>query len=188
MPASSVAIWPRATISWKRSATWTPIPTIEFLTCKRSFRRPEVAQWYQKELLFTPSDFNTMKDNVDQAVANLTARKDKSLFLDANVTAALVAEDTAGYEIPNRRPSRMPWPALRLQFLVPSAVGKRARAIFKPMSKLCNASWKRRRKGCKHLSWIRRALMERLRDSQRSRTQWLRSKLFRVAPIFRLLD
>jgi peptidoglycan hydrolase-like protein with peptidoglycan-binding domain len=33
-----------------------------------------------------------MKDNVDQAVAVLTARKDKGLFLDANVAAALGAE------------------------------------------------------------------------------------------------
>ena len=34
-----------------------------------------------------------MKDNVDQAVSILTARKDKGLFLDANVSAALGAED-----------------------------------------------------------------------------------------------
>jgi hypothetical protein len=35
--------------------------------------------------------------------------------------------------------------------------------------------------GCKHLSWIRRGLMERLRGSQRSRTQWLRSRLLSEA-------
>jgi hypothetical protein len=34
-----------------------------------------------------------MKDNVDQAVGILTARKDKGLFLDANVSPALGAED-----------------------------------------------------------------------------------------------
>jgi hypothetical protein len=33
-----------------------------------------------------------MKDNVDAAVSILTARKDKGLFLDANVSAALGAE------------------------------------------------------------------------------------------------
>jgi peptidoglycan hydrolase-like protein with peptidoglycan-binding domain len=48
-------------------------------------------QWYQTELLFTSADFKTMKDNVDQAVAILTARKDNGLFLDANVGAALGA-------------------------------------------------------------------------------------------------
>ena len=158
------------------------------LDLQKELQKPEVAQWYQTELLFTAADFNTMKNNVDQAEAILTARKDKGLFLDANVSRRSRRRRSSRIESPNRRPSRMPWSALRLHFLVPSAVGKRARAIFKPMSKLCNASWKRRRKGCKDLSWIRRALMERLRDSQRSRTQWLRSKLFRVAPIFRLLD
>ena len=63
------------------------------LDLQKELQKPEVAQWYQTEILFTPGDFKTMKDNVDQAVAILTARKDKGLFLDANVGAALGAED-----------------------------------------------------------------------------------------------
>jgi hypothetical protein len=63
------------------------------LDLQKELQKPEVAQWYQTEILFTLADFNTIKDNADQAVAILTARKDKGLFLDANVTAALVAED-----------------------------------------------------------------------------------------------
>jgi hypothetical protein len=63
------------------------------LDFQKELQKPEVAQWYQEEILFTPTNFKTMKDNVDQAVAILTARKDKSLFLDANVSAALGAED-----------------------------------------------------------------------------------------------
>jgi len=43
--------------------------------------------------LFKATDFNTMKNNVDQAVGILTARKDKGLFLDANVSAVLGTED-----------------------------------------------------------------------------------------------
>ena len=62
------------------------------LDLQKELQKPEVAQWYQTEILFTPADFNTMKDNVDQAVAILTARKDKGLFLDANVAAALASE------------------------------------------------------------------------------------------------
>jgi hypothetical protein len=62
------------------------------LDLQKELQKPEVAQWYQAELFFTPADFKTMKDNVDQAVGILTARKDKSLFLDANVSAALGAE------------------------------------------------------------------------------------------------
>src|SRR5215813_13051459 len=61
------------------------------LDLQKELEKPEVAQWYQTEILFTPADFKTVKDNVDQAVAILTARKDKGLFLDANVAAALVA-------------------------------------------------------------------------------------------------
>jgi peptidoglycan hydrolase-like protein with peptidoglycan-binding domain len=64
------------------------------LNLQKEVQKPEVAQWYQTEILFTLADFNTIKDNVDQAVAILTARKDKGLFLDANVTAALVAAGT----------------------------------------------------------------------------------------------
>jgi hypothetical protein len=62
------------------------------LNLQKELQKPEVAQWYQTEILFTLADFNTIKDNVDQAVAILTARKDQGLFLDANVTAALEAE------------------------------------------------------------------------------------------------
>ena len=64
------------------------------LNLQKELQKSEVAQWYQTEILFTLVDFNTIKDNVDQAVAILTARKDKGLFLDANVTAALVAAGT----------------------------------------------------------------------------------------------
>jgi hypothetical protein len=63
------------------------------LDLQKELQKPEVAQWYQTELLFTSADFKTMKDNVDQAVAILTARKDNGLFLDANVAAALGAGD-----------------------------------------------------------------------------------------------
>ncbi|HEU0274263.1 MAG TPA: peptidoglycan-binding domain-containing protein [Candidatus Udaeobacter sp.] len=61
------------------------------LDLQNELQKPEVAQWYQTEILFTAADFKTIKDNVDQAVATLTARKGNGLFLDANLTAALVA-------------------------------------------------------------------------------------------------
>jgi hypothetical protein len=63
------------------------------LDLQKELQKPEVSQWFQTELLFTPSDFKTMKDNVDQAVGILSSRKDKSLFLDASVSAALGAQD-----------------------------------------------------------------------------------------------
>jgi hypothetical protein len=63
------------------------------LVLQKELQKPEVAQWYQTELLFTPADFKTVKDNVDQAVGILSPRKDKSLFLDASVSAALGAQD-----------------------------------------------------------------------------------------------
>ena len=63
------------------------------LDLQTELQKPEVAQWYQTELLFKATDFNTMKNDVDQAVGILTARKDKGLFLDANVSAVLGAED-----------------------------------------------------------------------------------------------
>ncbi len=63
------------------------------LDLQKELQKSEVAQWYQTEILCSSADFKTMKDNVDQAVAILTARKDKGLFLDANVTAALEAKD-----------------------------------------------------------------------------------------------
>jgi hypothetical protein len=62
------------------------------LDLQRELQKPEVAQWYQTELLFTASDFNTVRNNVDQAVAILSSRKDKGLFLDANVSVALGAQ------------------------------------------------------------------------------------------------
>jgi hypothetical protein len=63
------------------------------LDLQKELQKPEVAQWYQTELLFTVGDFNTMRNNVDQAVAILSSREDKGLFLDANVNVALGAED-----------------------------------------------------------------------------------------------
>lgn len=62
------------------------------LDLQKELQKSEVADWFQTELLFTPADFKTVKDNVDQAVAILSSRKDKSLFLDANLSAALGAE------------------------------------------------------------------------------------------------
>src|SRR5262249_39256050 len=59
------------------------------LEFQKELQKPEVSQWYQTELLFTAADFNTMKNNVDQAVGVLSGRKDNGLFLDANVKAAL---------------------------------------------------------------------------------------------------
>ena len=64
------------------------------LDLQRELQKPEVAQWYQTELLFTPSDFKTVKDNVDQSVSILGPRKGKTLFLDASVSEALGAKDT----------------------------------------------------------------------------------------------
>jgi peptidoglycan hydrolase-like protein with peptidoglycan-binding domain len=63
------------------------------LDLQKELQKPEVAQWYQTELLFSQADFDTMRNNVDQAVGILSSRKDKSLFLDANVSAALGTED-----------------------------------------------------------------------------------------------
>ena len=63
------------------------------LDLQKELQKQEVAQWFQTELLFSPADFKTVKENVDQAVGILTARKDKDLFLDANVSAALGATD-----------------------------------------------------------------------------------------------
>jgi hypothetical protein len=68
------------------------------LDLQKELQKPEVAQWYQTEVLFTATDFKTMKGNVDQAVAILSSRKDKGLFLDAKVSAALGAGDKQGQE------------------------------------------------------------------------------------------
>lgn len=67
------------------------------LDLQKELQKPEVAQWYQTELLFTSTDFNTVKNNVDQAVAILSGRKGNGLFLDANVNAAIGA---AGNQAP----------------------------------------------------------------------------------------
>ena len=66
------------------------------LDLQKELQKPEVAQWYQSELLFTSADFNTVKNNVDQAVAILSGRKDNGLFLDANVSAAIGAARQSG--------------------------------------------------------------------------------------------
>ena len=63
------------------------------LELQKELQKPEVAQWYQTELLFTLANFNTVKDNVDQAVSILSSRKAKDLFLDASLSAALGAEE-----------------------------------------------------------------------------------------------
>jgi hypothetical protein len=63
------------------------------LDLQKELQKAEVAQWYQTELLFTSANFKTVKDNVDQAVSTLSSRKDKDLFLDASLSAALGAEE-----------------------------------------------------------------------------------------------
>jgi hypothetical protein len=50
------------------------------LDLQKELQKPEVAQWYQTELLFTSADFNTMKNNVDQAVAILMAARVTGFF------------------------------------------------------------------------------------------------------------
>jgi hypothetical protein len=62
------------------------------LGLQAELQKPEVSQWYQTELLFTQADFNTVKNNVDQAVGILSGRKDKDLFLDASLSVALGLE------------------------------------------------------------------------------------------------
>ena len=63
------------------------------LDLQKELQKPEIVQWYQTELLFTQADFNTVKNNVDQAVGILSGRKDKSLFLDASLSVALGMEE-----------------------------------------------------------------------------------------------
>jgi hypothetical protein len=63
------------------------------LDFQEELQKPEVAQWYETELLFTQGDFNTVKNNVDQAVSILNGRKDKGLFLDASLSVALGIEE-----------------------------------------------------------------------------------------------
>lgn len=62
------------------------------LGLQTELQKPEVAQWYQSELLFSAADFKTMKDNVNQAVNILSARKDKGLVLDASLSLAMGSE------------------------------------------------------------------------------------------------
>jgi hypothetical protein len=59
------------------------------LDLQQELQKPEVAQWYQTELLFTAANFKTIKNNVDEALGILNSRKDKSLFLDASLSVAL---------------------------------------------------------------------------------------------------
>ena len=59
------------------------------LELQEELQKPEVAQWYQTELLFTATDLNTVKNNVDQAIGILSNRKGKGLFLDASLSVAL---------------------------------------------------------------------------------------------------
>jgi hypothetical protein len=63
------------------------------LDLQKELQKPEVAQWYQTELVFTPANFNTVKSNVDEAVGILSSRKDKGLFLDASLSQALGAAE-----------------------------------------------------------------------------------------------
>jgi hypothetical protein len=71
------------------------------LDLQNELQKPEVAEWYQQELLFTPANFKTVKDNVDQAVGILNARKEKGLFfLDASLSMALGTEGDKKQEIP----------------------------------------------------------------------------------------
>jgi peptidoglycan hydrolase-like protein with peptidoglycan-binding domain len=74
------------------------------LDLHKELQKPEVAQWYQTELLFTSTDFNTMKNNVDQAVAILSGRKGNGLFLDANVSAAIETTPGSG-NVPSTPPA-----------------------------------------------------------------------------------
>ena len=76
----------------------------------------------------------------------------------------------------------------RQQLVTLSVAGKKTRAISQRMWKLCNAFWKRRRKNCTRLSWIQKALMEKLRGRHGIRIPRLRSKLFSAVPTFQLMD
>jgi hypothetical protein len=66
------------------------------LNLQSELQKPEVAEWYQNELLFTQADFDTVKNNVDQALGVLTSRRDKSLFLDAGLNVTLGIEEKNG--------------------------------------------------------------------------------------------
>ena len=132
------------------------------LDLQKELQKPEVAQWYQTEILFTLADFNTIKDNVDQAVAILTARKDKGLFLDANVTALSWRNSPR----PKPEPDIASTP---LAITAPSAVGKRTR---QSSSGRRNCATPLGSGGAKLQApeLIRRALMERLGGIAKSNT------------------
>jgi hypothetical protein len=153
------------------------------LDLQKELQQPEVAQWYQTEILFTPADFTTIKDNVDQSVAILTARKDKGLLLDANVAAALVA---------GPRPGQTPEPsddASTSLTLTGSVGGWESGARNIPADvKTVQRPLQSAAQKLQVPELDPKGLMERLRDRPRSRTRWLRSKPFRVGPILRLLD
>ena len=87
----------------ERIGHMSPKTYSRLLDLQKELQKAEVAQWYQTELLFTPANFMTMKDNVDQAVSILASRKDKALFLDASLSAALGAEDNKQPE-PEEKP------------------------------------------------------------------------------------
>ena len=83
------------------------------LDLQKELQKPEVAEWYQQELLFTPANFKTVKDNVDQAVGILNARKEKGLFfLDASLSVALGTEGDKKQEIPETPGLAVPTPHL----------------------------------------------------------------------------
>ncbi len=75
------------------------------LDLQKELKKPEVAQWFQTDLLFSVGDFDTLKNNVDQAVSILTSRKDNGLFLDANVSAALETQSTEEQDLGTKHES-----------------------------------------------------------------------------------
>ncbi len=96
------------------------------LDLQKELQKPEVAEWYQQELLFTPANFKTVKDNVDQAVGILTARKEKSLFLDASLSVALGIEGDKKQETPETPGHwRFGHPIYSGDYLVRWSLGKR---------------------------------------------------------------
>ena len=155
------------------------------LIYKRSFRNRKSLSGIKPSFCLPLADFNTMKNNVDQAVAILTARKDKGLFLDANVTAAL-GRKTAQEQDPEPTPESNDVTSTTLaDYWFRRPLGKRRGQSSSRCRNCATPLGSRRRKGCKRLSWIRRALMGRLRDHPGSRIPLARSKLFRAGPTFR---
>ena len=62
MLASSAGTRPRATISWTKISHMDPKTYNRLLDLQKELQKPEVAQWYQTELVFTPADFKTVKE------------------------------------------------------------------------------------------------------------------------------